>query len=859
MLNIIPAAAHIPADAINTYAVFRGTLDGNITQIRVYANRFYELRIDEKLIAYGPVRSREPRLYYDEFILSKTDAPKLVALKVHARKGTPEAYVDAVTDWKVKTLTSYDSAAPKCIGDVGYSEYCTLDTEQNWFKQDYSDDGFSVPNSGTPIVETEFLPRPIPLFTEKKIVPLSIVRKDNGWLADFGSIVYGRPDISGTFAGRGTVALNYIESLDSGWAHTEGKSAMYSDKLTGEGVFSWKSFWKRPCRYLFISGAIETLDSLCIQEYGYPVVRSGSFRCSDEKLNYLWEIAERTLRVCLDDIINDCPHRDQAQWMDAFVSAKVALSLYGDTKLARKCLIQHGLCSFVNGHLLSPSICGSVLFPDYALVHVIFMKWYWQVTGDTSLLEELFENTAEGFNIFFKREQPDGLLKDIDKIMWSPTIDTSFEQSFGQDKAKKVKESCGNLYLDNTFELCKMGKSAGLNAIYFGALNAMCDICAILGKPADLYREKAEKVRKNFPKVFAHDKVKGCFKDSDSRFEHFYNNINFSCELGKWTGVGAAARVTVTAPEDGERELLAGAYAQWRLKLNGVQIYEDTRNEKWTRPSPMYDPVKLNLSLKKGTNVLEFESACNNINWDLFFDPGLPVDSCEIREIDYKTGTAVDSEWKKITPRPWFPPYLSQSTNAYAAWNGLMENTESLKNLLPSSYPRNYISIRVPMFCTETTDAEALKCWIMPVNTPWTGFYMTSSLFNGGFGKEALDFIRRAWGVMLDNGAVNTWEEWGNHASLCHAWGSSPAYFMIHDVLGVQYEKLGEKTIVIRPDLCGLDFAEGTAALSVDGSQKISVSLRKANGKTEVRISEAPGYRIEKDFSRLENPEEIKL
>ena len=65
MSTVLPSAAHVPADAVNSYAVFRGTLSGAVTGIRVYANRFYELRIDGELIAYGPVRSREPLLYYD--------------------------------------------------------------------------------------------------------------------------------------------------------------------------------------------------------------------------------------------------------------------------------------------------------------------------------------------------------------------------------------------------------------------------------------------------------------------------------------------------------------------------------------------------------------------------------------------------------------------------------------------------------------------------------------------------------------------------------------------------------------------------------------------------------------------------
>lgn len=37
MSTVLPSAAHVPADAVNSYAVFRGTLSGAVTGIRVYA------------------------------------------------------------------------------------------------------------------------------------------------------------------------------------------------------------------------------------------------------------------------------------------------------------------------------------------------------------------------------------------------------------------------------------------------------------------------------------------------------------------------------------------------------------------------------------------------------------------------------------------------------------------------------------------------------------------------------------------------------------------------------------------------------------------------------------------------------
>ena len=848
MSDITTVAAHISPEAHNSYAVFCGTLPGAVTKLQVYAVQFYELRIDEELVAYGPCRSRAPLLYYDEYTLKAGTKPKFVALKVHARKGCPEVYVNNVQDWRVMTLTCYGTTAPKCVGEVGYSEYCDLLSSQwRWYCRDFSDPALTAPKTGRIISAAEFLKRPIPLFHENKVEPQSVEFVNGGWLVDFGRMVYGRPELKGEFRGQGTIQVSYVEALDSGWAHPEGRLEMYADRLTGDGAFGWKAFWKRPCRYIFIAGELKQLDSVCTYEYGYPVVTGAAFHCSDERLNRLWDISERTLRLCMDDIFNDCPHRDQAQWMDAFVSSKAALSLYGVTDLTRKCLLQHGLCSFKGGMLLSPSICGGGFFVDYALVYVLFLQWFWQVTGDKALLEELFANTEEGFRIFFEMEDADGLLMNADRL-----------------GSRKVRSENGfsdigsQLYLDNTFELCRSGKSAGLNALYYGALQAMGAICDILGKPSPLYREKALKLAKSYRTLFASREAPGCFRDSDSRFEHFFHNVNFSCEFGKWTGAGATVRFAVNAPAAGNYGLLAGAYDRWRLRVNGVCVHEDRERASWQRPAPVYSPTRLTLALRAGENLVEFDCAGNNLNWELFFDLPLPVEKCEIRETDYATGSAVpESQWKQIRPRPWMPPFLSQSTNAYAAFNGLMDDMSALRQILPEIYWRNYISIRVPLFCRETDDLEKLKRWIMPANTPWTAFYLVASLFRAGMGREALDAIRRAWGVMLDRSAVNTWEEWDDNASLCHAWGASPAWFLVHDVLGIQYEKLGRKVVVIRPDLGDLEFADGAAALSADGSSKVTVSLRKTAVGTQVRLAVPPGYQVEKDYSRLANPVEI--
>ena len=118
------------------------------------------------------------------------------------------------------------------------------------------------------------------------------------------------------------------------------------------------------------------VDSAEVRTCGYPVRETGSFTCSDPALNRLWEVSGRTLAVCMDDLYNDCPHRDQAQWMDAFVSARCAFARFGTLDLTRKCLLQHGLCSYRDGRICSPSIVSWAFFVDYALVYILFVKWY---------------------------------------------------------------------------------------------------------------------------------------------------------------------------------------------------------------------------------------------------------------------------------------------------------------------------------------------------------------------------------------------------------------------------------------------------------------------------------------------------
>lgn len=107
---------------------------------------------------------------------------------------------------------------------------------------------------------------------------------------------------------------------------------------------------------------------------------------------------------------------------------------------------------------------------------------------------------------------------------------------------------------------------------------------------------------------------------------------------------------------------------------------------------------------------------------------------------------------------------------------------------------------------------------------------------------NALELIRRFWGGMLDYGATTFWEDFdldwlkntspiselpvpgkddlhadfgkycykGLRHSLCHGWAAGPTPFLSERVLGVKFLAPGGRKIAVKPELCDLEFVEGS-------------------------------------------------
>ena len=63
--------------------------------------------------------------------------------------------------------------------------------------------------------------------------------------------------------------------------------------------------------------------------------------------------------------------------------------------------------------------------------------------------------------------------------------------------------------------------------------------------------------------------------------------------------------------------------------------------------------------------------------------------------------------------------------------------------------------------------------------------YLLAALFRYGRHEEALAYVRRHWGMMLDAGATTWWEEYHGQTSRCHAWSIGPTIDLMAQFLGI--------------------------------------------------------------------------
>jgi alpha-L-rhamnosidase len=261
--------------------------------------------------------------------------------------------------------------------------------------------------------------------------------RDVSILLDFGKIMTGRPWIEVEARGGEEIEIACAESLPGEWdpegpaddARPKPKPWLGNDAhlcryRAKAGVQSFERFeW---CAIRWMQVTVRNAPAgLVIRGLGanltnYPVETRGRFTSSEPFLDQLWQTGAYTLRQCMHDAWEDCPSREQRQWLgDVTVENLVGWAAFGPSvaPLTAKYLAQVAESQRPDGltQMFAPGDhkTDGLLIPDWTLQWILTAADHWRMTGDRETIATIFPSIVKALAWFERLLDPAGLVADM--------------------------------------------------------------------------------------------------------------------------------------------------------------------------------------------------------------------------------------------------------------------------------------------------------------------------------------------------------------------------------------------------------------------------------------------------------------
>jgi len=219
-----------------------------------------------------------------------------------------------------------------------------------------------------------------------------------GGLYDFGRETFGYLKVDGL---RGTVRIYYGESAEEALdkEHCETLDVLHQ----GETLQS-KAF-----RYVYIEkeeGASYGDVWMEFENAPFDAGHSGSFRCSDEELNRIWEVAAYTLDLTTREFFTDGIKRDRWTWSgDAIQSYLMNYYLRFDTACVRRTIRQLRGKDPVTAHVNT--------IMDYTFYWFKSILDYYDYTGDMTFIREMWPRMVTLMDYVLGRTNEEGMAEGL--------------------------------------------------------------------------------------------------------------------------------------------------------------------------------------------------------------------------------------------------------------------------------------------------------------------------------------------------------------------------------------------------------------------------------------------------------------
>ncbi|MDO5338206.1 MAG: family 78 glycoside hydrolase catalytic domain [Eubacteriales bacterium] len=492
-------------------------------KIRISADDYYKLYINGVFVAQGPSPGYPEHYFYNEINITDylEDGRNVIAVHLYYQGLINRVWNSGDNRFgvgtQIKSLSKKDWENVHwryCISDAYSGDIIGYDTqflenfdsrlwEDDWNQKDFDDSAWEemVP---APWADYHFEQEPVRTLQVYQKTPKEILQREDGaWFVDMGSEVTGSLCIKARGREGSSVVIHCGEELDEmGDVRYHMRCGCTYEEIwtLKRGIHVLEPYDYKAFRYaqLLPGEGAELLEVYGLVRH-YPFEEeSVSLKCSDPRIEQIFELCKNTIKYGTQEGYLDCPSREKGQYLgDAVISAHAHAWLSGDTRLLRKCIRQFAWSSCICPGIMGVAP-GSLMqeIADFSLLWPQLLWMDYQFTGDKEFLREYYPTAKQMLAHFSRYAREDGLLEQVgDKwnlVDWPENLRDDYDFCLSRPV---VARGCHNV----------------INALYVGAIKLLGDMERLLTLPVT---KDFEPLREAYIRAF-YRKEQKLFADSE--------------------------------------------------------------------------------------------------------------------------------------------------------------------------------------------------------------------------------------------------------------------------------------------------------------------------------------------------------
>lgn len=256
----------------------------------------------------------------------------------------------------------------------------------------------------------------------------TVSKNNQSVLVDFGKETFGFIKLHG-LKGKGKLSLYYGESKEEALSTTHGETL---DRLQVNLVTKTDSVMLLSKAFRFINIQMEngiSLDSVSMLYESAKLPERGNFKCSDETINRIYDVAKYTFELNTREFFIDGIKRDRWIWSgDAYQSYLMNYYLYFDAPTVTRTLFALRGKDPVTSHINT--------IMDYTFYWFLGIYDYYLYTGDKQFVQQSYPRMQSLMDYCLSRRNKNGLLEGLAGdwifIDWADGLSKKGEVSFEQ-------------------------------------------------------------------------------------------------------------------------------------------------------------------------------------------------------------------------------------------------------------------------------------------------------------------------------------------------------------------------------------------------------------------------------------------